>query len=487
MSLDDDCISLQATPMPTLVVELIEELSRAHTEATFTEAAFRALARKLPVSSFGLTLHRAERPPRRLDVPPPPAPAPMGARGRECNVPLYVDGIEVGHATIVLAPSVPLPEPALVEDIGRVLSAALRQLHALARVARVSRRAHAHSRELGDRLKELLPSSVVAVSPAMRQIFSEVVPAVARQSTTVLLLGETGTGKEVVAQRIHELSPRARRVYVRVNCGAIAPSLLESALFGHEQGAFTGALRAQAGVFERAHEGTLLLDEVGELSLDAQVRLLRVLETGEFERVGGDRTRHADVRVIAATHRDLDAMCEEGRFRRDLFYRLSVFPIRIPPLRERFGDIEPLARHILGELSQRFGEASPTLDRTTIKRLRAYEWPGNVRELENVLERSLILSRGGSLKVDLPSTHTRRSTMRFDEAARRCIADALAASGGRIYGPGGAAAILGLKPTTLVSKMQRLSIPTSIHRSEAAERLRAATLPASRRRRAERG
>jgi transcriptional regulator with GAF, ATPase, and Fis domain len=305
----------------------------------------------------------------------------------------------------------------------------------------------------------------------MRRIFGEVVPAIAKQSTTVLLLGETGTGKEVVAKRIHELSPRARRVYLRINCGAIPPTLLESALFGHERGAFTGALRAQAGVFERAHEGTLLLDEVGELSLDAQVRLLRVLESGELERVGGDRTLRVDVRVIAATHRNLEALAVDGQFRRDLFYRLSVFPIRIPPLRERVGDIEPLARHILDELSRAFGEPPPTLDRKAVTRLKAYAWPGNVRELENVLERSLILSRGGPLQIDLPSPPTTRSPVRFEEAARRCIADALAASGGRIYGPKGAAAILGLKPTTLVSKMQRLEVSTK-ESSESAERRR---------------
>ncbi len=367
-------------------------------------------------------------------------------------------GSEFGRATLVFVPGASSPPPSLVEDVGRVLSAALRQLRALARVAKVSRRAHAHSRELGDRLKELLPASIVAASPAMVRIFRDVVPAVARQPVTVLLLGETGTGKEVVARRIHEVSPRARRVYLRINCGALPPTLLESALFGHERGAFTGALRAQAGVFERAHEGTLLLDEVGELSLDAQVRLLRVLESGEFERIGGHRTQRVDVRVVAATHRDLDAMAADGRFRRDLFYRLSVFPIHIPPLRERAEDIEPLARHIVDRLSRTFGEEAPPLDRRTIQRLRAHAWPGNVRELENVLARSLVMSRGGPRQVDQPTAPRSRSPVRFDEAARRCIADALAASDSRIYGPDGAAAILGLKPTTLVSKMQKLDI-----------------------------
>jgi transcriptional regulator with GAF, ATPase, and Fis domain len=448
-------MSLHASSMGNVLVDLIEALSRAHTETTFARAAHDALSRHLAVSSLEILLDSPTRSRRRFTGG---ASSSAGVRGQACTVPLRIDGTDIGRAVLMLAPGAPLPPPSLVEDIGRVMSASLRQLHALARVARVSRRAYAQSRELRDRLEDLLPSSVVAVSAAMRRIFSEIVPAVAGQSTTVLLLGETGTGKEVVAKRVHELSPRARRPYLRINCGAIPPSLLEGALFGHERGAFTGALRAQAGFFERAHEGTLLLDEVGELSLDAQVRLLRILETGELERVGGDRTMRVDVRVIAATHRDLEAMVGEGRFRRDLFYRLSVFPIRIPPLRERTSDIEPLVRHILGELSRAFGEEPPALDTKTLKRLKAYAWPGNVRELENVLERSVILSRGGPLEVALPASPVMRSPVRFEDAARRCIADALATSGGRIYGPTGAAAILGLKPTTLVSKMQRLHV-----------------------------
>jgi transcriptional regulator with GAF, ATPase, and Fis domain len=373
---------------------------------------------------------------------------------------LSFDDAQAGSARVVLLSGAPAQPPELLDDVARVLSAALRQLHALSRVASLSRRAHAQSRELGSLLDDLLPSSVVAVSPSMRRIFGELVPAVARQSSTVLLLGETGAGKEVVARRIHELSTRARRAYLRVNCGAIPPTLLESTLFGHERGAFTGALRAQAGLFERAHEGTLLLDEIGELSPDAQVRLLRVLESGEVQRVGGERTLRVDVRVIAATHRDLEAMTRDGHFRPDLFYRLSVFPLLIPPLRERVADIAPLARHILAALARSFGQPMPRLDRPSLERLRAYSWPGNVRELENVLERSLILSKEGALVVDLPRPPARVSPIRFDDAARKCIADALAASGGRIYGPAGAAAILGLKPTTLVSKMERLGLST---------------------------
>jgi transcriptional regulator with GAF, ATPase, and Fis domain len=454
--------------MASLLVDLIEALSLAHTEATYTQAAFDALARHLPIVSFELAIEESAARPQaaaahdnaagsRKRIAPASAPATAGARGIECTVRLTNDETPVGRAIIAFLPSAQPPPPSLLEDIGRVLSAGLRPLRALARAAKVSRQAHAQSRELGARLRELVPAGVIAADVAMRRIYEELVPAVARQPTTVLILGETGTGKEVVARRIHELSPRSRRVYLRINCGALPGSLLESALFGHERGAFTGADRAHAGVFERAHGGTLLLDEVGELSQDAQVRLLRVLESGEIERVGGDRPLRVDVRVVAATHRDLDTMVVEGRFRSDLFYRLSVFPIRIPPLRERPSDIEPLARHILGHLSETFGEEPRRLDREALRCLSAYAWPGNVRELENVLERSLILSRGGPLRIDMPSLRVRRSPMRFDEAARRCIDDAMAASRGRIYGPAGAAAILGLKPTTLVSKMKRLN------------------------------
>jgi transcriptional regulator with GAF, ATPase, and Fis domain len=449
--------------MENVLIDLIEAVSRAHTEATFTQAAFDALVRHLPIASVELVLAGPGGSPKRFVAAASGREVGAGTQYVERSVPLMDEGLNIGRANLLFKAGAPPAPLALLEDLGRVLSAALRQLRALARVAKVSRRAHVQSRELGDRLKELLPASIIAASPSMRRIFGDVVPAVAKQPVTVLLLGETGTGKEVVARRIHEVSPRARRVYLRINCGAIPPTLLESALFGHERGAFTGASRAQAGVFERAHEGTLLLDEVGELSPDAQVRLLRVLESGELERVGGHRTERVDVRVVAATHRDLEGMTADGRFRRDLFYRLSVFPIRIPPLRERLEDIEPMARHILERLSRSFGEPAPRLERKTIQRLRAYGWPGNVRELENVLARSLLLSRGALFQIDLPSASSVRSPMRFEEAARRCIADALAASAGRIYGPTGAAAILGLKPTTLVSKMQRLGVASKDH------------------------
>ena len=450
-------MSLQSGSMGNVLVALIEGLSQAHTESTFTQAAFDVLAGHLRVASLELTLAGPGGQPR-CYAAASAQEAGSGSRGLERSVSLTDAGSEFGRVTLVFVANASPPPSSLIDDVGRVLSAALRQLRALARVAKVSRRAHAHSRELGDRLKELLPASIVAASPAMVRIFHDVVPAVARQPITVLLLGETGTGKEVVARRIHEcLSSRPPRLSAH-QLRRTPPTLLESALFGHERGAFTGALRAQAGVFERAHEGTLLLDEVGELSPDAQVRLLRVLESGEFERIGGSRTQRVDVRVVAATHRDLDAMTADGRFRHDLFYRLSVFPIRIPPLRERVDDIEPLARHIVDRLSRTFGEQAPSLNRRTIRRLRAHAWPGNVRELENVLARSLVMSRGGPLQVDLPSAPEFApscvSTRPRDDASRMHWPPATPG----FYGPKGAARSFGLKPTTLVSKMQKLAV-----------------------------
>jgi transcriptional regulator with GAF, ATPase, and Fis domain len=419
------------------VLRLVEVLSRAHTETTCAQAACEVLG----AQALEIVLEPPDGAPRRFVV------GDRDARGRGAVFALTDVAGVTGRARVVGASAPPA--------FGVILSAALRQVHAIARVAEASRRAHRASRELGDRLREAtLPASIVAVAPATRRVFHELVPAVARRDVTVLVTGETGTGKEVVAQRIHDLSGRAKRAIVRVNCGAIPGELVESTLFGHERGAFTGAVRRQIGVFERAHTGTLFLDEIGELPLAAQAKLLRVLETGLIERVGGDRTIAVDARVIAASHRDLERLAREGSFRDDLYYRLSVFPIHVPPLRERSSEIAVLARRILGELA---GERAPRLDRRTIARLRAYTWPGNVRELRNVLERGLLLMEGGELRVDLP-LERRADVTSFADTSRRCIEGALVASRGRIYGASGAAALLGLKPTTLASKMKRLGV-----------------------------
>jgi transcriptional regulator with GAF, ATPase, and Fis domain len=291
---------------------------------------------------------------------------------------------------------------------------------------------------------------------------------VAPQNSPVLLLGETGTGKEVIANAIHVTSPRQSGPLVRVQCGAIPESLLASELFGHEPGAFTSAVGVRRGRFERAHGGTIFLDEIGELTLDAQVKLLRVLQDREIERLGGSQPIQVDVRVIAATHRDLPAMVREGRFREDLFFRLDVVPIRLPPLRERKEDIPALAHHFVARIARETGLASqPILAPGSLERLASYGWPGNVRELENVVERELILSRGEPLtfaslpqaRPNAPERAPVEAPLPLDEAMGAHILEVLERCGGRVQGPGGAAEILRVNPSTLRARMRRLGIP----------------------------
>ena len=281
------------------------------------------------------------------------------------------------------------------------------------------------------------------------------VDQVAGTDATVLVAGETGTGKELVVRAIHERSGRAHGPLVTVHCAAFPRELLPGELFGHEAGAFTGAARLRAGRFERAHRGTLFLDEIGEISLEAQVTLLRVLQDRVVERLGGTEPVAADVRLVAATNRDLPAAAAAGTFRADLFHRLNVFPIRVPPLRERPDDIRPLAEHFL----RRFGRTGSHLPSAVFERLRTYHWPGNVRELEHLIERAAIVSTGPELEVDAswlsPTVTTCGPLSTWAEQERQIIRDALSRAHGRVYGPSGAAALLGLKPTTLYGKMRK--------------------------------
>ncbi len=291
----------------------------------------------------------------------------------------------------------------------------------------------------------------------------ELVEQVAQMGTTVLIEGETGTGKELIAQRIHELSAQSGRQIVKVNCAALPATLVESELFGREKGAYTGAVSREPGRFEVADGSTIFLDEIAELPLELQVKLLRVLEEGQFERVGSSRTLTTDVRVIAATNRDLRAEVDAGRFRRDLFFRLAVFPIRVPPLRERRGDVPLLVWAIVQEFSAGMNKAVETIRRSDMERLQRYNWPGNVRELRNVIERAMILCAGPTLRIKPPSGTVSEdgedgAVLSMDEVQRRHILKVVETAGGRIRGSGGAAELLGLKPTTLRSRMQRLGI-----------------------------
>jgi formate hydrogenlyase transcriptional activator len=308
------------------------------------------------------------------------------------------------------------------------------------------------------------PGQLVAESEPMRDVM-RLVELVAPTSSIVLIGGETGSGKERIARLIHERSARAGGPMVAINCAAIPISLIESELFGHEAGAFTGANRRRRGRFELAHRGTLLLDEIGELALAAQAKLLRVLQTGEIQRVGGNETLGVDVRVIAASNRSLHQMVHDGEFRADLFYRLAVFPLELPRLADRREDIPILARQLIDDSARRLGLVPPHLDEATIRELQAYSWPGNVRELQNVIERAVILSRGGLLDVaallDVPPPPEPLRVDATEAAASVKAAEvraALEAARWVIEGDEGAATRLGLRPSTLRSRMRRLGI-----------------------------
>jgi len=323
--------------------------------------------------------------------------------------------------------------------------------------------AYLQAQARGDRGDE----HIVGESPALKAVLRQV-RQVAPVDTSVLLTGETGVGKEVIARALHALSPRKDRPMIKINCGAIPQGVVESELFGHERGAFTGALQRRLGRFELADKGTLFMDEVGELPLETQVKLLRVLQEQELERVGGVRPIRVDVRVVAATNRDLEREVAAGRFRADLFYRLNVFPIHVPPLRERPGDIEPLVRHFLAHFSRKFGKRLRDVAPASMERLRRYDWPGNIRELQNVLERACVLARGPVLEVFErlgaadAAADGEEPILTLEESERRHLARALAATQGRIHGPDGAAALLGVNGSTLRSRMQKLGIPKHV-------------------------
>jgi formate hydrogenlyase transcriptional activator len=305
---------------------------------------------------------------------------------------------------------------------------------------------------------------IVGASPALTAVLSRV-SKVASSDSTVLISGETGTGKELVARAIHRRSPRASRAFVAVNCAAIPRDLIASELFGHEKGAFTGALQRRLGRFELADGGTIFLDEVGEIASDVQVALLRVLQEREFERVGGQHPIRVNVRVIAATNRDLEAAVADGTFRQDLFYRLNVFPLEMPPLRERQEDIPVLVEYFIGRYAREAGKRFRRVSKRTLDRLRSYPWPGNVRELQNVIERSVIVADTDEFTVDehwLSATRPVDSRLGLPRALaaheKAIVEDALRASGGRVYGPSGAAARLGIPRSTLNWKIRALKI-----------------------------
>jgi len=361
------------------------------------------------------------------------------------------------------------PELAILRDVSSVLATAVSNALAYEELRNLKYRRQAENVMLREDIEhDAMFEEIVGASAALRRILG-LVERVAASDTTVLITGQTGTGKELLARAIHRRSPRAQHAMVKINCAALPKDLIASELFGHEKGAFTGALSQRIGRFEMANGGTIFLDEVGELPPEMQVALLRVLQESEFERVGGARTISTDARVIAATNRDLAKEVAEGRFRSDLYYRLNVFPIKSPALRERREDIPLLVEYFVARFAERTGKRIDRVDRESLNTLTHYHWPGNIRELANVIERAVILSDGGALRIsasifgdDLPLAAADNAS---DEAGnqlsaqeRQLIEKALAESNGRVAGPRGAASRLGLSASTLESKIRRLGI-----------------------------
>ena len=309
-------------------------------------------------------------------------------------------------------------------------------------------------------LKERKFEQIIGSSPALEAVLAQV-ERVAPTDSTVLVLGETGTGKELIAKAVHNLSARCGKPFVKLNCAAIPFDLLESELFGHERGAFTGAIAQKMGRFELADQGTLFLDEIGDIPLALQPKLLRVLQEQEFERLGSGRTHRVNVRLVAATHRDLEGMVNQNQFRSDLYYRLNVFPIDLPPLRERREDIAPLVSHYVEVFARRMGKRIDQIPAETLAAFEAYSWPGNVRELQNLIERAVILSDNGRFHNPLPKLVGAQITpapKTLRDSERVLILRALEAAGWVIGGAKGAAGELGLKRTTLIAKMKKLGI-----------------------------
>jgi transcriptional regulator with GAF, ATPase, and Fis domain len=334
-------------------------------------------------------------------------------------------------------------------------------------------RLEAHNAYLQDEIRiEHNFGNIIGDSPGLRKVMQQI-QLVAPTDTSVIITGESGTGKELVARGIHEHSLRKGRALIKLNCAAVPEGLFESEFFGHVRGAFTGALKDKPGRFELAHGGTLFLDEIGEVPLAMQAKLLRVLQEQELERVGDTRTRKVNVRVIAATNRDLKKEVDAGRFRPDLFYRISVFPIEVPPLRERRDDIPLLATHFLTQSARRMNRPVPRITQAALNQLSSYDWPGNVRELQNALERAVILSCGSPMRFDLPVSNATdaprvlthepsepvlRTRDELKRQERDVIAAALKQTAGKVFGPGGAAELLGMKPTTLSARITALEL-----------------------------
>jgi transcriptional regulator with GAF, ATPase, and Fis domain len=396
--------------------------------------------------------------------------------------PILFSGDLLGVLAVFTRIPTPQEGPIWLRIFADHIAAALRNARAFEEIERLKSQLELQNRYLRQEVEETQAAGgIIGRSAGLQQVLQQAA-RVAPTEATVLILGESGTGKELVAREIHRQSGRAHQPMIRVNCASVPHELYESEFFGHVKGAFTGALKDRAGRFEAADGGTLFLDEVGEIPLELQSKFLRVLQEKQYERVGDDRTRSVDVRIIAATNRDLAAAVASGRFRSDLYYRLNVFPISVPPLRQRREDVWPLARAFLEQAAQRLKRPPPPLSQEQIRQLESYAWPGNVRELQNVVERAAILAMDGPLKFDLTQdigigavpasaraeaavSHPREAPadgiLTQAEIERRELDNlqaVLQRSRGKIHGPGGAAEMLGVKPTTLMSRLKRLGL-----------------------------
>lgn len=405
-------------------------------------------------------------------------PAWASSEGIRCfnGQPIIHKGSVLGVIAVFGRISLPDEAPLWLRMLADHIAVSLANARAFEEIERLKAQVELENTYLREEVREAQAfGDIVGQSPSLRNTLRQL-ELVAPTDANVLILGESGTGKELVAREIHRRSGRAQKPLIRVNCASIPRELYESEFFGHVKGSFTGAVRDRAGRFEAADGGTLFLDEVGEIPLELQSKLLRVLQEGQYERVGDDRTRHVDVRIIAATNRDLRAEVEAGRFRQDLYFRLNVFPIEVAPLHRRPEDIPVLASHFVQIIAKRHNQ-KVRITQANIMTLQAYDWPGNVRELQNVIERAVILSRNGALQFDLPKGLGARQPAlpaakapgpmvdgevmpqaSMQRRERENILAALKRSDWKIYGAGGAAELLGVKPTTLRSRMQKMGL-----------------------------
>jgi formate hydrogenlyase transcriptional activator len=416
-----------------------------------------ALATGQPVVTTGVDFERFPSPLYRKY-------ASLGFRS-SCSIPLAGANGVLGVLDLARKSTEPFTEDEvdLLVQVARQIAIATENSLAYRELSRLKDKLATEKLYLEDEIRfDQNLGNMIGEGPAFQAVLRGI-QVVAPTDATVLIEGETGTGKELVARALHDLSGRSQRSFIKVNCAAIPATLLESELFGHEKGSFTGAFAQKIGRFELAHQGTLFLDEVGEIPLELQSKLLRAIQEQELERLGGNRTIHVDVRFVAATNRHLKQMVDEGKFRSDLYYRLHVFPLTVPPLRERKEDIPLLIRYFTQKHAKRMNRPIESIPSAAIEALTNYEWPGNIRELQNVIERSVILSPGRVLQIAIPeitqpSPPSLRAPRLEESAERDRILQALRESGGKVAGPNGAAARLGLRRTTLQSRMQKLNI-----------------------------